>query len=98
MQRCPGFSDIPDRESCKHGSGDAPSPLCLFLMLQSLGGRLPGASGGRLGLGDKINAPFVLLGTPAGGETMPFLFFFENGNCQYAVSITHLVYSFFCGF
>ena len=28
----------------------------------------------------------------------PCLFSFANGNCQYAFSITHLVYSFFFGF
>lgn len=46
-------------------------------------------------LGDKINIPFVLLVTPAVREIMLFI---ENGNFQYAASITHLVYSFFLGF
>ena len=49
------------------------------------------------GLEDKINIPFVLLATPAVRKIM-LEFFFENGNCQYAFSITHLVYSFFFGF
>lgn len=83
-------------QPCKQ-KGQKSTPQPAYYPLISLGKfslvRWP--SGGRKSLEDKINIPFVLLATPAAREIM---LFFENGNCRYAFSITHLVYSFFFGF
>lgn len=94
----PGFRDMLDMQlvslQAKRGGGGGSISLPTYYAVISLG---KFSLVERNGLGDKINIPFVLLVTPAVGEIMLF-FFFENGNCQYAVSITHLVYSFFFGF
>ena len=51
-------------------------PPCLLIMFSSVGGSFLwwGQGGGRNGLGDKINIPFVLLAAPAVRKIMLIFF------------------------